>query len=90
MIHTPGFNNNNSQSYMNLESSSNGVGFSSVESMVSQPLQQKRHVGSRNSNKNEVRDRWCSAICTCCGWNIILSVIVVILIGMILVSFSIA
>ncbi|KAM7508135.1 hypothetical protein LguiA_018588 [Lonicera macranthoides] len=57
MIPTPGFNNinnnninnNNSQSYLNLDSSSNGVGFSGVESMVSQPLQQKQHVGGQNS-----------------------------------------
>uniref|UniRef100_A0A5B7AU06 histone acetyltransferase n=1 Tax=Davidia involucrata TaxID=16924 RepID=A0A5B7AU06_DAVIN len=50
MIPTPGFNNNNNQSYLNLEPSNNGGGFSSVEStMVSQPLQQKQHVGGQNS-----------------------------------------
>ncbi|XP_031254705.1 histone acetyltransferase HAC1-like [Pistacia vera] len=59
MIPTPGFNSNNNNnssssssnpSYMNLESSNNGVGFSTVEStMVSQPQQQKQHVGGQNS-----------------------------------------
>ncbi|CAK9135556.1 unnamed protein product [Ilex paraguariensis] len=50
MIPTPGFNVNNNQSYMNLESSSNGGGFSSVEStLLSQPLKQKQHVGGQNS-----------------------------------------
>ncbi|KAI9196308.1 hypothetical protein LWI28_022808 [Acer negundo] len=55
MIPTPGFNNNNStsnsnQPYMNLESSNNSGGFSTVEStMVSQPQQQKQHVGGQNS-----------------------------------------
>ncbi|KAK3000281.1 hypothetical protein RJ639_022669 [Escallonia herrerae] len=51
MIPTPGFANNNSSnsSYVNLESS-NGAGFSSVESpVVSQPLQQKQHFGGQNS-----------------------------------------
>lgn len=49
MIPTPGFNSNNNQSYMNSESSNNGGGFSSVEStMVSQPQQQKQHVGGQN------------------------------------------
>ncbi|KAG6725851.1 hypothetical protein I3842_02G051400 [Carya illinoinensis] len=60
MIPTPGFNsnsnsnscnnnNNNNHSYMNLESS-NGGGFSTVEStMVSQPLQQKQHLVGQNS-----------------------------------------
>lgn len=55
MIPTPGFNNNNNSSnsnqpYMNLESSNNSGGFSTVEStMVSQPQQQKQHVGGQNS-----------------------------------------
>lgn len=57
MIPTPGFNSNNnngnnsnSQSYMSMESSNNGGGFSNVESaMVSQPLQQKQHHGGQNS-----------------------------------------
>ncbi|KAE8076126.1 hypothetical protein FH972_014793 [Carpinus fangiana] len=56
MIPTPGFNsnsnnnNNNNQSYMNLESANNGGGFSTVEStVVSQPLQQKQHLGGQNS-----------------------------------------
>ncbi|XP_044481916.1 histone acetyltransferase HAC1-like isoform X2 [Mangifera indica] len=59
MIPTPGFNSNNNNSsssgsnpsYMNLESSDNGVGFSTVESaMVSQPQLQKQHVGGQNSH----------------------------------------
>ena len=51
MIPTPGFiNNNPNQSYMNIESSSNGGGFSTVEStMVSQPQQTKQHIGGQNS-----------------------------------------
>ncbi|XP_059642973.1 histone acetyltransferase HAC1-like [Cornus florida] len=50
MIPTPRFNSNNNQPYMNLESSNNGGGFSSVESaMVSQPLQQKQQIGGQNS-----------------------------------------
>lgn len=56
MIPTPGFNsnssnnNNNNQSYMNLESANNGGGFSTVEStVVSQPPQQKQHLGGQNS-----------------------------------------
>ncbi|XP_048318363.1 histone acetyltransferase HAC1 isoform X2 [Ziziphus jujuba] len=50
MIPTPGFNSNINQSYMNLDSSSNGGGLSTVEStMVSQPQQQKQHVGGQNS-----------------------------------------
>ncbi|KAL6955509.1 histone acetyltransferase [Sarracenia purpurea var. burkii] len=49
MIPTPGFNSNN-QSFMNLESSNDTGAFSTVEStMVSQPLQQKQHVGGQNS-----------------------------------------
>ncbi|KAL3510153.1 hypothetical protein ACH5RR_029554 [Cinchona calisaya] len=59
MIPTPGFNNTGSeminntgsnQSYMNLVSSSSAGAFSSVEStVISQPLQQKQHVGAQNS-----------------------------------------
>ncbi|XP_024973121.1 histone acetyltransferase HAC1-like isoform X2 [Cynara cardunculus var. scolymus] len=59
MIPTPGFNNNNNnnngnstsnQSYMNVDSSNNVVGLSSVDSaIVSQPLQQKQQVGGQNS-----------------------------------------
>ncbi|XVF23249.1 hypothetical protein REPUB_Repub13aG0020200 [Reevesia pubescens] len=56
MIPTPGFNSNNnnsninSQSYMNNQSSNNIGGLSTVEStMVSQPQQQKQHVGGQNS-----------------------------------------
>ncbi|KAB1212752.1 Histone acetyltransferase HAC12 [Morella rubra] len=56
MIPTPGFNNsnnsnsnNNNQSFMNMESS-NGGGFSTIEStMVSQPPQPKQHIGGQNS-----------------------------------------
>jgi E1A/CREB-binding protein len=57
MIPTPGFNsnsnnnNNNNQSYMNLESANNGGGFSTVETtVVSQPPQQKQHLGGQNSH----------------------------------------
>ncbi|KAL6965665.1 histone acetyltransferase [Sarracenia purpurea var. burkii] len=50
MIPTPGFNSDNHQSFMNLESSNDTGGFSTVEStMVSQPLQQKQHVSGQNS-----------------------------------------
>ncbi|XP_038717817.1 histone acetyltransferase HAC1-like isoform X2 [Tripterygium wilfordii] len=50
MIPTPGFNSNNNQSYVNMESSNNGGGFSTVEStMVTQPQQQKQYVGGQNS-----------------------------------------
>lgn len=59
MIPTPGFNNpgselinntSSSQAYMNMESSSSVGAFSSVESTaISQPLQQKQHVGGQNS-----------------------------------------
>ncbi|PRQ51791.1 putative histone acetyltransferase chromatin regulator PHD family [Rosa chinensis] len=50
MIPTPGFNNSGNQSYMNLESSNNSAGFSTVDSsMVTQPQQQKQHIGSQNS-----------------------------------------
>ncbi|GMP35258.1 hypothetical protein CsSME_00007775 [Camellia sinensis var. sinensis] len=50
MIPTPGFNGNNNQSFMNLESSNNAGAFSTVETtMVSQPLLQKQHVGGQNS-----------------------------------------
>lgn len=58
MIPTPGFNcssnsstnNSNSQSYMNVESSSNTGGFSAVEStVVPQQQQQRQHVGGQNS-----------------------------------------
>lgn len=49
MIPTPGLSGNANQSYMNPEPSSNG-GFSAVEStMVSQPQQQKQHIGGQNS-----------------------------------------
>lgn len=50
MIPTPGFNSNTNQSYMNLDTSSNGGGLSTAEStMVSQPQQQKQHIGGQNS-----------------------------------------
>ncbi|XWS20574.1 hypothetical protein CRYUN_Cryun31cG0113900 [Craigia yunnanensis] len=56
MIPTPGFNSNNNnssinnQSYMNNQSSNIVGGLSTVEStMVSQPQQQKQHVGGQNS-----------------------------------------
>ncbi|KAL2482167.1 Histone acetyltransferase HAC12 [Forsythia ovata] len=59
MIPTPGFNsssnndvnsNANNQSFMNLESSNNIGAFPTGEStIVSQPMQQKQHVGGQNS-----------------------------------------
>uniref|UniRef100_A0A2P2MUK3 histone acetyltransferase n=1 Tax=Rhizophora mucronata TaxID=61149 RepID=A0A2P2MUK3_RHIMU len=52
MIPTPGFssNNNSNQSYINVESSNNSGGYSTVESaMVPQPQQQKQYAGSQNS-----------------------------------------
>ncbi|XP_050382412.1 histone acetyltransferase HAC1-like isoform X1 [Argentina anserina] len=50
MIPTPGFNNNSNQSYMNLESSNNSGGFSTVDSkMATQPQLQKQHLGGQNS-----------------------------------------
>ncbi|KAM2268264.1 hypothetical protein ACFX1S_046407 [Malus domestica] len=50
MIPTPGFSSSNNQSYMNSDSSNNGGGFSSVDSsMVTQPQQQKQHIGGQNS-----------------------------------------
>ncbi|KAK4492830.1 hypothetical protein RD792_000155 [Penstemon davidsonii] len=59
MMPTPGFNNSNnndvnsnsnSQSFMNVESSNNVGAFPAVEStIVSQPMQQKQHVGGQNS-----------------------------------------
>ncbi|XP_038714551.1 histone acetyltransferase HAC1-like [Tripterygium wilfordii] len=50
MIPTPGFSSNNNQSYVNMESSNNGGGFSTVDStMVTHPQQQKQYVGSQNS-----------------------------------------
>ncbi|XWS19184.1 hypothetical protein CRYUN_Cryun32bG0109800 [Craigia yunnanensis] len=56
MIPTPGFNSNNNnssinnQSYMNNPSANNVGGLSTVEStMVSQPQQQKQHIGGQNS-----------------------------------------
>ncbi|KAK9054276.1 hypothetical protein SSX86_025354 [Deinandra increscens subsp. villosa] len=52
MIPTPGFNNSNStsnQSYMNMDSSNSVVGLSTIDSTVSQPLQQKQQVGGQNS-----------------------------------------
>lgn len=50
MIPTPGFNNNTNQSYINLESSNNSGGFSTVDtSMLTQPQQQKQHIGGQNS-----------------------------------------
>ncbi|KAF2309187.1 hypothetical protein GH714_001119 [Hevea brasiliensis] len=55
MIPTPGFNSNNNnnsnnQSYVNMESSSNVGGYSTVESaMASQPQQQKQYAGGQNS-----------------------------------------
>lgn len=49
MIPTPGFTSSSNQSYMNPESSSNGGGLSTVESvMVSQPQQQKPHIGQNS------------------------------------------
>ncbi|KAE9465951.1 hypothetical protein C3L33_02158, partial [Rhododendron williamsianum] len=50
MIPTPGFNSNNTQSFMNLESSNDTGAFSTVgSSTISQPLSQKQHVGGQNS-----------------------------------------
>ncbi|KAJ6321107.1 hypothetical protein OIU78_016333 [Salix suchowensis] len=52
MIPTPGFinNNNNNQSYMNVESSANSGGFSTADSaMVSQTQQPKQYIGGHNS-----------------------------------------
>ncbi|ONH94786.1 hypothetical protein PRUPE_7G030400 [Prunus persica] len=50
MIPTPGFNSSSNQSYMNLEYSNNGGGFSTVDSsMVTQPQQQKQHIGGQIS-----------------------------------------
>ncbi|KAJ6336556.1 hypothetical protein OIU76_006438 [Salix suchowensis] len=52
MIPTPGFinNNNNNQSYMNVESSANSGGFSTSDSaMVSQTQQPKQYIGGQNS-----------------------------------------
>ncbi|KAI7724414.1 hypothetical protein M8C21_016865, partial [Ambrosia artemisiifolia] len=53
MIPTPGFGNSDStsnQSYMNMDSSNNLVGLSTIDSTtVSQPLQQKQQVGGQNS-----------------------------------------
>ncbi|CAA3010528.1 histone acetyltransferase HAC1-like isoform X1 [Olea europaea subsp. europaea] len=59
MIPTPGFNssstndvdnNANNQSFMNMESSNNIGAFQTGESaIVSQPMQQKQHVGGQNS-----------------------------------------
>ncbi|KAL0319949.1 UNVERIFIED_CONTAM: Histone acetyltransferase HAC1 [Sesamum radiatum] len=59
MIPTPGFssssnndvnNNADNQSFMNMESSSNVGAFPAAESsIVSQPMQQKQHVGGQNS-----------------------------------------
>ncbi|KAJ6722201.1 HISTONE ACETYLTRANSFERASE HAC12 [Salix koriyanagi] len=52
MIPTPGFinNNNNNQSYMNVESSANSGGFSTADSaMVSQTQQPKQYIGGQNS-----------------------------------------
>lgn len=51
MIPTPGFSGISNQSYTNLESSSNGGGFSTVEStMVSQPQPQRQHIVGQNNN----------------------------------------
>ncbi|KAK6911223.1 Zinc finger, PHD-finger, partial [Dillenia turbinata] len=50
MIPTPGLNTSGNQSYMNLDSSNNGGGFSTVDStMVSQSQQPKQPVGAQNS-----------------------------------------
>ncbi|KAK6915248.1 Zinc finger, PHD-finger [Dillenia turbinata] len=50
MIPTPGLNTSNNQSYMNLDSSNNGGGFSTIDStMVSQSQQPKQPVGGQNS-----------------------------------------
>ncbi|XP_076953695.1 histone acetyltransferase HAC1-like [Bidens hawaiensis] len=53
MIPIPGFNNTdstNNQSYMNMDSSNNVVGLSTIDSTtVSQPLQQKQQIGGQNS-----------------------------------------
>ncbi|PIN09129.1 Histone acetyltransferase [Handroanthus impetiginosus] len=59
MIPTPGFNNSNNndvnnnannQSFMNMETSNNAGAFPAVESsIVSQPMQQRQHVGGQNS-----------------------------------------
>ncbi|KAM1513062.1 hypothetical protein ACFX1Z_024541 [Malus domestica] len=50
MIPTPGFNSSNNQSYMNLDSSNNGGGFCTVDSlMVTQSQQQQQHIGGQNS-----------------------------------------
>ncbi|KAG8364547.1 hypothetical protein BUALT_Bualt18G0008500 [Buddleja alternifolia] len=57
MIPTPGFNNSNNnvnnnannQSFMNVESSNNVGAFPAVESsIVSQPMQQKQHIGQNS------------------------------------------
>ncbi|KAL5554753.1 hypothetical protein UlMin_042154, partial [Ulmus minor] len=51
MIPTPGFSGISNQSYTNLESSSNGGGFSTVEfTMVSQPQPQRQHIVGQNNN----------------------------------------
>ncbi|XP_047312917.1 histone acetyltransferase HAC1-like [Impatiens glandulifera] len=50
MILTPGFNNNNNQSSMNLEPPNGSNGFSNAEATImSQSVQQKHHVGGQNS-----------------------------------------
>ncbi|KAL5554750.1 hypothetical protein UlMin_042151 [Ulmus minor] len=50
MIPTPGFSGISNQSYTNLESSSNGGGFSTVEStIVSQPQPQRQHIVGQNN-----------------------------------------
>ncbi|KAI5563570.1 hypothetical protein BDE02_14G000300 [Populus trichocarpa] len=52
MIPTPGYsnNNNNNQSYMNVESTANSGGFSTADSaMVSQTQQPKQYIGGQNS-----------------------------------------
>ncbi|KAH8480826.1 hypothetical protein H0E87_030908 [Populus deltoides] len=52
MIPSPGFsnNNNNNQSYMNVESSNISGGFSTADSaMVSQTQQPKQYIGGQNS-----------------------------------------
>ncbi|XP_022724444.1 histone acetyltransferase HAC1-like [Durio zibethinus] len=50
MIPTPGYNSNNNNSSINSQSSHNVGDLSTVEStMVSQPQQQKQHVGGQNS-----------------------------------------
>ncbi|KAI4329468.1 hypothetical protein L6164_021727 [Bauhinia variegata] len=51
MIPTPGFSVSSNHSYMNVESSTNGSAFSTVESsLISQPQQQKQHISGQNSN----------------------------------------